>query len=67
MYLILEVELKLCKVHGRSGFFGECFRWIPWVEGLLYLPTSVGMILEAQLGAMEQTIPPAPSFSFEKD
>lgn len=23
MYLVLEVALQLCKVHGHSGFFGE--------------------------------------------
>lgn len=26
MHLILEVQLKLCKVHGHSGFFGECLQ-----------------------------------------
>lgn len=49
---------------------GNIFRWIPWKGGLLYLATSVGMTHngpEAQLGAMEQTASPAPSFSFEKD
>lgn len=56
MCLILEVELKLCKVHGHSGFSGDCLQVDSLGRGdsLLYLPTSVGMTLEAQLGATEQ-------------